>query len=103
MGDNAALGFHQQLHAVIEPVGTGHIHQLPQPFDGNARRVQSVLGPLGVGPRQAARSQQDAAEIPGDHTEHIGDIFPLVDVEHGLTGGALGLAVVGVPLHAPLF
>ena len=66
------------------------------------KRQQGVPGAPGVGPGQPPGSQQDAAEVPSHHTADIPDFLPLKYVQHGLAGGTLGFAVVGVADRAAL-
>ena len=94
------LGLRLLAHPLEEGVGAGHRGLHPPAHYRDPGGIQSVLGTLGVGPHQAPRPQQHPAKVPGHHTAHVGDLLPLEHVEHGLAGGALGLSVVGVALHA---
>ena len=97
---DTALGLHLQLHALKERVGAGKGHFYPPAHHRAACGGEGVLCGLTVGADQAPGPQEDSAKIAGHHTAHILDLFPLKDVEHRLTSGALGLPIVGIALRA---
>lgn len=56
--------------------------------------VQRVGDRRGVRPDQAAGPELDAAEVAGDHRDHVGEAAPAQHLQHGDPGCAGGLSIV---------
>ena len=97
----AAQRRHLAPHPLEQRVGARDVRRRPQSHLCRARRRQRVPCAFGIRPCQAARAQQDAAEIPRHHAHHVGDVLPLEHVQHGLSRRALGLAVVAIAQNVP--
>ena len=93
--DDPVKGCNFKFNPFIPAIGTGQVDIRPDALHGAPGGVQRDLRPVGIGPHQAARSQQDSAEIPRHHAGHVEDPLPLQHLQHWHSGSAARFSVIG--------